>query len=60
MEGWQVFFTLTKEDLMCFWEEKEEDECVKKKLVFMCEEIVIHEKKNVCKQKAWEEVVCSK
>ncbi len=36
MEGGQIFLTLTKEGLMCFWEEKEEEECVKKKLVLMC------------------------
>ncbi len=41
MEGGEGFLTLTKEDLMSFWEEKEEDECVRKisscveKLLFM-------------------------
>jgi hypothetical protein len=50
MEGGQVFLTFTKEDLMCFWEEKEEDECVRKTLVIMCGKIVVHEKKTKCVQ----------
>jgi hypothetical protein len=35
---------------MCFWEEKEEDECVRKKIVLMCGNIVVHEKKTKCVQ----------
>jgi hypothetical protein len=47
IEGGEEFLTRTKEDLMCFWEESEEDECVREKLILMCGKIVVHEKKNV-------------
>jgi hypothetical protein len=50
-EGGQVFFTLTNEDLMCFWEEKEEYECVRKKLILMCEKKIVHEKNKMCANK---------
>jgi hypothetical protein len=59
MEGGQVFLTLKKEDLMCFWEEKEDDECVKKNNSYV-EKLLFMKKQNLCKQRAWEEVVCSK
>ncbi len=41
-----------------FWEE-EDSECVRGKLIVMCEEVLFMEE-NVCKQKAWKEVVCNK
>ncbi len=50
MEGGQVFLTPTKDDLMCFWEEKEEDECVRKKLVLMCGKKLLFMKKTKCVQ----------
>jgi hypothetical protein len=56
-----VMGSLPGKILCVFREKKEEDECVRKKLVIMCGENVVREKKqNVCKQRAWEEVVCSK
>jgi hypothetical protein len=58
MEGGQVFLTLTKEDLMCFWEEKEEDECVRKNLVLMCGKIIVHEKNKMCANKEHGRKLC--
>jgi hypothetical protein len=42
---------LPKRILCVFWEEKEEDECVRENLVFMCGKRVVRGK-NVCKQRA--------
>jgi hypothetical protein len=58
MEGGQVYFTLTKEDLMCFWEEKEEDECVRKKLVLMCGKKLLFMKKKMCVNKEHGKKLC--
>jgi hypothetical protein len=43
-----------------FWGKKEENECEREKLVLMCEKMLFMEKKIMCKQRAWKEVMCSK
>ncbi len=34
--------------------------CEEKISSYVWKKIIVHEKKNVCKQRAWEEVVCNK
>jgi hypothetical protein len=48
---WGSIPHMSKEDLMCFWEEKEEDECVREKIVLMCGKNVVHEKKKYVQTK---------
>jgi hypothetical protein len=45
--------------ILCFFWKEKKNECVRGKLVVMCEEVLYMEK-NVCKKKTWKEVVCSK
>jgi hypothetical protein len=45
---------------MSFWEEKEEDECVRKISSYVWKNYYSWKKKNGCKQRTWEEVVCNK
>jgi hypothetical protein len=49
-----------KNGILCVFQgKKEENECVREELILMCEKVLFMEK-NVCKQRAWKEVVCSK
>jgi hypothetical protein len=45
-----------------FWRTKEENECGREELIFMCKKVLFMEKTNkiVCKQRAWKEVMCNK
>ncbi len=52
---------LTKEDLMCFWEgEGGGRVCEEKISSYVWKNCCSWKKQNVCKQRAWEEVVCNK
>ncbi len=49
---------LPKRILCVSGEEKEEDECVGKKLFLMCEKIVVHEKNKMCANKEHVRKLC--
>jgi hypothetical protein len=49
---------LPRRILCVFGEEKEEDECVRKKIVLMCGKNVVHEKKKMCANKEHGRKLC--
>jgi hypothetical protein len=49
---------LPRKILCVFGKEKEEDECVRKKLVLMCGKIVVHEKNKMCANKEHGRKLC--